>query len=297
MIRSPTTRLTRLGVAVLPLLALVALPSRLSGDDAKHPIDVLILGTYHFANPGQDMVNLEVDDVLSKTRQEEIVALVDSLAEWQPTKIAVENVAIPPHFRLDSFAQARSMLEEVRNETVQIGFRLAQRLGHSSVFGYDERATEGEPDYFPIDRVQGFAAANDQEHVLDDLMAEMTRIVAKEEKALASQSIPESLVNHNSQALVDERHDRFYYTLLSIGDGDQQPGAELNAYWYLRNAKMFAKIDLIAEPGDRVLVIAGSGHSTWLRHFARHTPGYRLTDALPYVERAARQIRDQRGRD
>ncbi|MEE4211068.1 MAG: DUF5694 domain-containing protein, partial [Parvularcula sp.] len=78
-----------------------------------------------------------------------------------------------------------------------------------------------------------------------------------------------------------------YYGLLPIGNGDEQPGAELNAYWYMRNAKMFAKIDMIAEPGDRVLVIAGSGHATWLRHFARRMPGYELVDSMPFLIAAA----------
>lgn len=71
--------------------------------------------------------------------------------------------------------------------------------------------------------------------------------------------------------------------MLRIGDGNEQPGAELNAYWYMRNAKMFGKIDMIAEPGDRVLVLAGSGHATWLRHFIERMPGYELVEPMPYI--------------
>jgi hypothetical protein len=63
----------------------------------------------------------------------------------------------------------------------------------------------------------------------------------------------------------------------------------------MRNAKMFAKIDMIALPGDRVLVIAGSGHATWLRHFVRHMPGYALVEPLPFIEKAA--VRSQALRD
>ena len=33
---------------------------------------ILILGTYHMANPGLDAYNVEADDVLSARRQEEI---------------------------------------------------------------------------------------------------------------------------------------------------------------------------------------------------------------------------------
>jgi Family of unknown function (DUF5694) len=56
--------------------------------------------------------------------------------------------------------------------------------------------------------------------------------------------------------------------LLALGNQKKQPGADLNAAWYHRNAKIFAKLTQIARPGDRVLVVFGSGHAFWLRHFA-----------------------------
>jgi hypothetical protein len=51
---------------------------------------LLILGTYHMANPGRDLIHLEADDVLAPKRQREIEALVNSLKAFRPTKIAVE---------------------------------------------------------------------------------------------------------------------------------------------------------------------------------------------------------------
>ncbi len=82
-----------------------------------------------------------------------------------------------------------------------------------------------------------------------------------------------------------------YYGLLSFGDTHRQPGADLNAMWYLRNAKIFVKLHKVASPGDRVLVVFGSGHSYWLRHFAGTVPGYRNVDPVPLLEKAARSLR------
>ncbi len=108
-------------------------------------------------------------------------------------------------------------------------------------------------------------------------------------------TIAESLLPHNDAERLAAQHDNIYYSMLSIGDGDSQPGAELNAYWYMRNAKMFAKIDMIAEPGDRVLVIVGSGHATWIRHFVQRMPGYQLVEAEPYLRAAI--LADQAARE
>ncbi len=80
-----------------------------------------------------------------------------------------------------------------------------------------------------------------------------------------------------------------YYGMLTIGDRDTQTGADRNAMWFLRNAKIFGKLMQIAPPGGstpaRVLVVYGGGHGFWLRHLASLTPGYRNIDVMPYLKR------------
>src|SRR5688572_30304171 len=51
---------------------------------------LLVLGSAHFANPGRDMVNTRVDNVLTEKRQAEIANVVDQLAAFRPTFIAIE---------------------------------------------------------------------------------------------------------------------------------------------------------------------------------------------------------------
>jgi hypothetical protein len=59
--------------------------------------------------------------------------------------------------------------------------------------------------------------------------------------------------------------------------------AELNAAWYLRNARIFAKLVQISRPGDRVIVVFGAGHAYWLRHFVETTPGFQLVESNRYL--------------
>ncbi len=63
-----------------------------------------------------------------------------------------------------------------------------------------------------------------------------------------------------------------------MGERATQPGADLNGGWYLRNAKIFAKLTQVTKPGDKVVVLFGAGHSYWLRHFVQNTPGFSLVE-------------------
>jgi hypothetical protein len=51
---------------------------------------ILVLATYHMANPGHDIHNMQADDVLLPKRQQEIAQLIEVLKRFRPTKIAIE---------------------------------------------------------------------------------------------------------------------------------------------------------------------------------------------------------------
>ena len=106
---------------------------------APAEVQVMLLGTYHFANPGRDVIKQDIDDVLQPRRQAELEDLVSRLASWKPDRIAVEQ----PISQTDSTRAryARYLAKTFapsRNEVVQIGFRLASRLGHDAVYPIDD---------------------------------------------------------------------------------------------------------------------------------------------------------------
>jgi hypothetical protein len=244
----------------------------------------MVLGTYHMSNPGSDVVNPKADDVTSPRRQRELSALVEQLARYRPTKVVVEVQASGPDFAVASYRSfGPAKLAAEPSEVVQVGFRLAHMLGHAAVYGFDEQRGPGEPDYFPYDRVKAYARAHGRAAWLDGLLAPIHAWAAAFAREQPRRTISELLALLNDPADIAGMHYSGQYELLKLGDADSQPGADLNAMWYLRNAKMFSKLTLIARPGDRVLVLAGAGHLYWLRHFAESTPGFRFADPRPYL--------------
>ena len=273
-------------MAIAALGALGALGTGAAAQPAA-PVQVMVVGTYHFDNPGKDLNNPKADDVLKPQRQKELEALATALAAFKPTKIMVERRAKTPDLIDPRYAEfTPADLRKNRDERVQVAYRLAHRLGLRTVYAIDEQPGEGEPDYFPFGKVAAWAQANRAGDRLKALMDEGAAIAGWIEQLQKQGTIGHALLEINRPERT-QKDQSFYYELLRIGDTEQQPGSELNAMWYLRNAKIFAKLATVAKPGDRVLVVYGSGHNYWLRHFASTAPGYRNVDPTPYLQKAA----------
>jgi hypothetical protein len=150
----------------------------------------------------------------------------------------------------------------------------------------DEQPSPGEPDYFPFGRVMQHAQANNQ---MARLQAGMARVEADARDFEARQARTDlaTLLVEKNEPSAWRAGIGGYYEMLSVGNAQEQPGAELNAYWYMRNAKIFGKIMTVVDPGDRILVLFGSSHAYWLRHFAREVMGFEDVDPRPYLRRAA----------
>ncbi len=253
---------------------------------AEKPVDVMVMGSYHFGNPGMDINNAKVDSVLTPQKQAELEAVARALLTFKPTHVMVEAESNEPDFAAKSYQDfTAERLKTKANEIEQIGFRVAKMAGLSRVNAIDEQPKDGEPDYFPYDKLQATAAKFGQTAVLDGANSQVQAWTKAFEARQKTNAVAELLIEMN---IPGKRFPEmsFYYDILPIGDADTQTGADLNAGWCLRNAKIFGKLMRVAKPGDRVLVVYGAGHGFWLRHFAKETPGYRNVDVVPYLKKA-----------
>lgn len=242
----------------------------------SEPVQVLILGTYHFANPGLDVVQVEVADILSPEKQAEVAEVVEALAAFRPTKVAVE-VRAPGHARLDSLYSAyRGGNHDLgRNEVQQLGFRLADRFGHTRLFGIDH---EGD---FPFDALMAYAQENDPAFV-GWAQERLAAIGAESDRRQRENTLSEILRFSNDPSEIAEGHG-LYMVLGGVGAGDTYVGADLLARWYERNIKTFADLRGLAEAGDRILVIFGSGHAPILRELVISDPVLELVEANDFL--------------
>lgn len=252
-------------------------------------VEVMILGSHHFASPGLDTHNIRTDSVLTPARQAQLADVAQALvSKFKPTQVMVEMEGTGPDLTVDSFKRfTPALLASDPNEIVQLGFRIAHLARLPAVQGIDVQPKAGEPDYYPYDVMQAQAAKLGQTEVLKRANAPLAAWAANFETMQKSGTMAQLLMHANSAATL-RTVSQPYFEFLALGDGDaQQAGAELDARWYLRNAKIFGKLIPLTKPGDRVLVVYGFGHAYWLRHFASEMPGYKLVDPVPYLKRVA----------
>lgn len=269
--------LAAVAALVLPTAALAQTPE-------PEPVEVMILGAYHMGNPGQDLHNARIDPVTTPQKQAQLEAVAEGLARFRPTAVAVERIARDQSTMLDhrypAFTPADLLADP--DERIQLGYRLAHRLGLERVYAIDEQDREGQPSYFPFGDVQSWAEANGGGERLGAMHGEIAAMLADLEQRQATETVGQLLARINSPERV-QWDQGFYARLMSFGAGDDQPGAVLNARWYARNAQIFARLLQVARPGDRIVVIYGSGHNYWLRQMVETTPGYVLAEPGDYL--------------
>jgi hypothetical protein len=265
-----------------------AKPELLRDRAASQRPQLMVVGVSHFDNPGQDIVNVKVDDVLTPSRQAEMGALADALARFRPTHIAVEwPIAAQAKLDVRYAAYRAGTYTLTRDEVDQLGLRLAAMLGLPRVDAVDWNemppGTEADYDFeaYPDtpDSRSRLAALRDPKRAEAD-NARLSRLTLA--GRLAEMNRPEHLAAMN----------QVYFDYAMIGDAKAYPGANWVGAWHGRNLKILSNLVRIAPgPSDRVLVIYGAGHAFLLNEFGEQSGAFKVVSPESLLRSADRRTR------
>jgi hypothetical protein len=250
--------------------------------NAKIKPALVILGTYHMGNAGSNVVNGKVDDVASPERQKQMVELVERLKKFKPTKIVVECDLEADAKTGEIYNQYLSGSYQLsKNETNQIGFRLAKLSGHKKVYCVDWSDFWDDPSIF----YEKYAAKDPE---LDGFLKEVYRNLKKEvddeHEKMFPLSVTDQLIFLNQPDRIEKDH-KIYYDLMRIGRGKEYIGANYVSWWYRRNLTILDNIIRLTDsPNDRILVVYGSGHLKLLTQFAAESGFYNVESPLKYLK-------------
>lgn len=268
------TLLTGLVVCLIWPLSLFAQTGAVS---QQRQAEVMILGVYHFHNPNQDYVKSDYDDHLSEKRQKQIAEVLTSLAQFKPTKIALEAPPEAVNIQQDYANYLKGAYKLTANEREQLGFRLAQQLGHPQVYlvdhliGMDTNAV-----------ITAAQQANNKAFLtgFQKVIAEVQGIMQRQ----TQMTVRENLRQWNDPSLLARSRD-FYLQMTRVRSADKFTGADEVTRWYQRNFRIFTNLaQLVTAPTDRVLVIFGNGHAPLLRELVQSSPDMKLVEPNDYLK-------------
>ncbi|HUF64981.1 MAG TPA: DUF5694 domain-containing protein [Gemmatimonadaceae bacterium] len=259
-----------------------AIPAGFPASCAADQVQVMLLGTYHFAGSSSDATRTDPDDVLAPRLQAEIEDLVSRLARWNPEQIAVEW----PFSFTDStrarYARFRAgILAPSRNEVVQVGFRLADRLGHEAVYPVDMQMRLGNDSLAEL-----MERRPDLQRHSDSLRGVLQSRADSGAVRMGSATIVEILREANSEeALHGGNSLGMFGSFIAAGEGGNYGGPQLLARWYERNIVMVHHITRVLKPDTRrVLVLVGSGHVPAMRNILDESPQFCPVSPLPLLQ-------------
>lgn len=232
-------------------------------------VEVLILGTFHFDQQ-------EAVDILAADRQAELAQLLAWLAEFAPDKVAVEHPYArnePLNELFEQYLQAPEGSIGSSNETYQIGFRLARRLGHDQVLAVDV------PMNLWHDSIQVF----DEQYpgARQRLRRRWNVQYPPSPKPTAGAPLADLIRAWNTEPLpAMPEFGRF----MPLVEGDLYAGALKLRPWYDRNLRIVQNLFRVLEEGDdRIFLVIGGSHVPVLRQIIDLTPQLCAVDALPYI--------------
>jgi hypothetical protein len=233
--------------------------------------------------PGNNVVNGKVDDVTSPERQKQVVQLVEKLKKFRPTKIVIEC-------DLEDDAKTQEIYDKYlsggyqlsKNETNQIGFRLAKELGLRKVYCVDWSDFWDDPSI----NYEKYASKDAElDSFLKGVYRNLKKEIDTESEKLFTLSVIDQLVLLNQPDRMEKDH-KAYFDFIRIGRGKEYIGANYVSWWYRRNLTILDNIIRITDsPKERILVIYGAGHLKLLTQFAKESGFYNVESPLKYLKR------------
>ncbi|CAM1348657.1 DUF5694 domain-containing protein [Tenacibaculum crassostreae] len=241
--------------------------------------DLLILGSFHFANPRLDSYKPKYTvDIFSEKRQKELRELLDVVKKYNPTKIGVEWKADKQQ-KLDSIYNAylKGDFKLKANEIYQVAFRLGKELGHKKIYAIDaesrsfksdvtEKEYEEKKNYYV--QKAGLEKVKREMEINDTYFS----LYEKGDKLKTELSLLEYFKIMNNPDEISHNHGHYLIGEFKMGEAEKGDyfGADNSIWWYSRNLRIFQNILNMNNPGeDKVFVLMGAGHLSILNFLAK----------------------------
>ena len=256
---------------IILLLALITF--NLSSAQTKKK-QILLIGTFHFANPGNDVAKIKTFNVMSEKSQKELETMSDKIKKFGPDKIFVEW-RFAKQAELDKFYNKNtdSLFKKDANEITQLALRAAKKLNHKKLYAIDYRTP------FPYDSLMMSMEKADQKDLMEKTKKMMEEYQKEQNEKISKSTLTELMLYFNKKE-TDKDNLQWYLEVANrTGKPDDFTGASLVSNWYKRNLYMYSLIQKLTESkDDKIMVLVGGGHAAMFRQLIENDPTFELIE-------------------
>jgi len=259
----------------------------LSAFSQNKKVNVILIGTYHFNNPGNDAVKTQERNILSEENQKGLEQMTDQIKKkYQPDQIFVESnfkekAELDQQYQLylkneyhkftDTITKPRKKRFYVEGETYQLAFRLAKKSGNKEVYPIDTLIE------MRFDLLQKIVKADPTtSKIFDEKLAAMT---ARSNKVMSKKSLREVFLSMNEEVDLNENKGFYISFANALGKDGKYFGPNFVADWYKRNLIMYANIQhQLKADAKNIVVLVGTGHAAMFREFFKNDENFNLIE-------------------
>lgn len=256
-------------------VTLMELTNQIGAFDTINRSKVLVLGIHHFSK-----------DVLSPKNQPDLENLAVLLSKFAPTKIVLElepSRMAKLNSEYQKYLLEPSFIEDRHNEVYQLGFRLARRMNHDSIYAFDDQ-TEfiGSLEGFTFDSFGTYAQENDT-GFYDRYIPEITKKFQANQEIFKAQNLIDQILLRNSPKAQNFNAQRMHSLEIRVGIQKSWIGPDWLGRFYRRNVRMAANVLKFNAPKDRILIIVGDNHKWILDQIFKDTPDFELVPSWDFL--------------
>lgn len=236
---------------------------------------ILLLGTFHFENPGFDVAKYEGFNVMTVERQKEMENISQKIKAFAPDKIFVEWSYKDQAGLNKLYAKnIDSLLKINADERIQLGMRTAKKLKHKQLYAIDYNETT-----FAYDLLMKSMEMAGQKELIKASDNEMKQHEQSQNLKRKTYTLTQLILDLNSKES-NASNLGWYLTIANrAGANDVFVGANLVSEWYKRNLHMYSLVQKLTAANDKsIVLLAGSGHTAIIRELVKNDARFELVE-------------------
>lgn len=246
---------------------------------SQKKINIILIGTMHFNNPGKDAARSEEINILNSDRQISLDKITNKIVKKnKPSKVFVEYPAKEqkaldhfyslykagkPYYKDDTLTKSWQKRYFEEGEIFQFGFRLAKKANNEKVYAMDF------PSDMRFDLYQQKAKEMQTlpENAFQERMKESSR---SSNYCFSKNDLADILKCFNTDEQLRSNKNVYIQLFNRLNKSPDFYGSDLVSGWYRRNLIMYSYIqNAVSDKDDNIVIIVGQGHAAMMEEFIK----------------------------